>query len=551
MKLGAPAVLGAFLLTLVACTGTAGSGAGDSSPSSETGPDASGQDGYEVCWAAEASGDTGSIEFVDRTADFGLISPLIGMKAHAAAWGDIDGDGKADLIVGTFATASRSEVYLERGATGPAPDRVLIQGDGSFDIDTSFPEQFGRTSGVALVDLDGDGDLDLVLSRNVNPRQAGATTAIFENTGGGLVEVDSGLDPELGGRSVGVLDVDQDGLLDLVIVEDRYTGGSTRVYRNTGDLGFEDVTESVGFPLDVHGLGVATGDLNSDGFTDVFIAGSNRLFVGSAGGLTEAVGAIPEWETYGPEDDVAGAAIADVNRDGYPDLLIGHHFNSTLSRGSEVPVRLYLNSGDPGTVSFEDVTDASGLPGLSTKAPHVELADVDNDGWLDVVTSASAHGGTVPAIFRNEGLVNGVPTFATPDGLGSAQYWVTAPMADVDRDGRLDMLAVEWESSLASILFMNATSGGHWLDVTVSDRVGGVGTRVEVYQSGGSGEPSSLLGVREITATVGYTAGVELAAHFGLGDVSVVDIVLVPPAGGAPIELSDVHADRRIGVGGC
>jgi hypothetical protein len=121
-------------------------------------------------------------------------------------------------------------------------------------------------------------------------------------------------------------------------------------------------------------------------------------------------------------------------------------------------------------------------------------------------------------------------------------------MADVDRDGRLDLLAVEWEPSLASILFMNETPGGHWLEVSVSDPVVGVGTRVEVYESGGTG---ALLGAREIAATLGYTAGVELATHFGVGDVTTVDVVVVPPNGGSPLEFGNVPVDRRIGVGGC
>lgn len=506
-----------------------------------------------TCWAAPAADGGSRVSFEDVTADLGLVEPLTGMRAHAAAWGDPDGNGRPDLFVGTFATA-RNDVYTVRGAGGPSPDRLLTQTDDGFTTDATFPEGFGRTSGAAFADLDGDGDQDLVASRNASNRERdGAPTAIFENTGSGFVTVDAGLDPAMGGRSVAVLDADEDGLADLLVVEDRYRGGSSRLYRNLGGLRFEEATTELGLGTGVDGLGVATGDLNDDGHTDVFIAGSNRLFVGTGAGLTEVDAAGLRWETYGNEDDVAGAAIADVNRDGMPDLLVGHHYNSTLSQGRSVPVRLYLNrTREPGAMpQLEDVTEATGLVGLPTKAPHVELADLDNDGWPDIVTSASAADGSLPAVFRHLGVEGDIPRFEAPAGLGAAQYWVSAPTADVDRDGRLDILLVEWEPSLPSLLLRNTSASGHWLEVSVDDSLGGVGTRVDVYSAGGAGEAEALIGAREIVATVGYTAGVLQVAHFGLGDAAAVDVV-VTPRGGEPFTLYGVVADRHIRApGGC
>jgi len=544
-------------IVLVLAVGCTGEPSGDDGSTTTPGPadsttSASTQtlDGYSVCWGAEPAQGTPEISFVDMTDALGLEDALTGMRGHAAAWGDVDGDGSVDLFVGTFATA-RTEVYQERGAAGPAPDRLLLSVDGGFEPAGAFPEQYGRTSGAALVDLDGDGDLDLVSSRNVTDREGGVVTAILENTAEGFVERDSGIDPSLGGRSVGVLDYDSDGMLDLVILEDHYRGGSSQLYRNGGGLAFDDVTGQVGFPEDVHGLGLAIGDLNNDGYPDLFVAGSNRLFAGTGNGFSEVPGAVGEWETFGPEDDVSGAAIADVNRDGWLDLVVGHHFNSTVDRGSSVPVRLYLNeTGESGgTIELRDVTESAGLNGLPTKAPHVEIADMDNDGWPDIVTSASASDGSAPAVFRHLGTEGGVPQFAAPDGLGSPQYWVTGPTSDIDRDGRLDLLAVEWEPALPSIMFMNETTSGNWLQVGMDGGVGGVGARVEVYEEGQAGNLEALLGARDITASVGYTAGVELIAHFGLGEATSVDIVVKRP-GNDPVSLSGVASNARIDVGG-
>lgn len=187
------------------------------------------------CWSAAAAGGSDGITFADITEEAGLVDPLTGMRAHAAAWSDVNGDLLPDLVVGTFATA-RPDIYQERGADGPSPDRLLTTATGGFTIDAAFPDGYGRTSGAAFVDLDGDGDDDLVLSRNVRERDTGgAATEVLENTGAGFVAVAaSGLDAALGGRSIGVLDADGDGLLDLLVLEDRYRGGNSRLYRNRG-----------------------------------------------------------------------------------------------------------------------------------------------------------------------------------------------------------------------------------------------------------------------------------------------------------------------------
>lgn len=503
-----------------------------------------------ACWSSPpASGEKG-IVFSDHTETLGLVAPLTGIYGHAAVWGDLTGDGYVDLFVGTFADRD-DEDYQVRGAPGPAPDRLLSrEGDGPFQPVEGFGDMFTRTSGGAVADLDGDGDLDLILSRNWDDDNPDApATQIMRNDGSSFTAVP--LDPlpgEFGGRSVGVIDYNADGLLDLVIVEDRWSGGRSTLLENRGDLVFEDVTVAAGIPAGVHGLGVAVADLNGDGAQDLFISGSNRLFIANGdGSFTEIDSSVFAWQVYDDEDDVAGVSVADVNRDGLLDVLIGQHYNSTVDDGRLVPVRLYLNRGNDGAGSptFEDVTEATGLVGLPTKAPHVEINDLDNDGWPDLVTTASAGDGTVPAVFKHNGLSGDVPTFSVPDGLGSAQYWVAGPTADVDRDGRLDILLVEWEPALPSLLLRNESASGNWLEVSVGpDRSFGIGWLVEVFESGGLDEPEALLGAREITVTQGYSAGVAPTAHFGLGDVTAVDVRLTAP-GGETHEITGLEANQH------
>lgn len=509
---------------------------------------------------APPSGGAGPISLVDVTGDRGLEAPLVGMYGHANAIGDVNGDGRVDIFVGGFGDRPL-DFYQVSGASGPAPDRLLLGvEEGRFRIDESFPEQFGRSSGAAFADLDDDGDPDLVVARNTRSDDSGsvgsdvrrgkaqeAATTVLRNDGGRL-QVVAELATGLGARAIGVADFDGDGRLDLFISEDRWSGGSSVLLRNEGDFRFVDATDRSGLPDDVDGLGATVADLSLDGIPDIFVTGANRLFVNTGDGRfreadTKAFG----WDFYGEEDDVAGVEVADLNRDGRPDIVLGQHFNSTVDSGCMVPVRVYLHRGVvEGDPKFEDVTERAGLVGLPTKAPHVEVADLDNDGWPDIVATAAASGGDRPAVFRNLGVDDGVPRFAPDSGLGDDRYWITGATADFDDDGRIDVFAVDPDPARSSQLLRNESVAGHWLEVEVGLGPGELGTVVEVYRAGQSGAEAGLLGRREIVAGRGNAAGGLPRVHFGLGDVTEVDVVVRPPRGGTVVERRGVSVDQRL-----
>jgi FG-GAP-like repeat len=134
---------------------------------------------------------------------------------------------------------------------------VLRLGDAGFEA-AGLPEVHGRTSGSVFADVDADGSVDLVAARI--PREgarADTPTTVFANPGNGALEpiADNEIDASLSGRSIGVLDFDNDNLLDLFVVEDAYECGSSRLYLNLGNLQFQDVTQAPGLPLDVGGPG--------------------------------------------------------------------------------------------------------------------------------------------------------------------------------------------------------------------------------------------------------------------------------------------------------
>jgi len=496
----------------------------------------------------------GPVTFTDATAEAGMVLPLTGMHAHAAAAGDVNGDGRLDLFVGTFADRPPEE-YAERGATGPSPDTLLLGSALGATEDASFPEAYGRTSGAAFADLDGDGDRDLVAARHYrnDPQRTNDDlgTILYRNDDGAFTEA-ALLDATARGRSIGVLDADGDGDLDLFLGQDSLSRDSL-LLRNDGMLVFTDVTAASGIPPRVLALGVGIGDLTGDGWPDIVTGGSRppapgsfqvaRVFVNRGDGtFREADGSAFIWPAHGNEDWAAGVALGDLNRDGRLDVAIGQHYGSTLDHGIAAPVRIYLHQGTTpaGDPRFSEVQDA--LPGLLTKAPHVEITDLDNDGWPDVVAWASAGGGALPAAFRATGAPGGTPAFEEPEGLGSPQYWPTGVAADMDGDGRVDLFAAEWYPDRPSLLLRNETDVGHWVEVEVSDPVGGVGSRVEIYCAGGLGDASSLIGMEEISVTEGYGAGTPGVARFGLGDVGVVDVRVTPPHGAPPIDRLGVTA---------
>ena len=443
-----------------------------------------------------------------------------------------------------------------------------------------------------FADLTNNGRLDLYVSHCAYGKDAvsRAPSILFRNDGAGKftdVSRESGAcPPGYAGRGLSVLDADGDGLLDLVTCERYY--GAVKVgpvlYHNQGDYHFKNVSAEAGLPTALSGLGVAAADLNNDGWPDIFLTagdGNHRLLLNDgAGKFREAPGSreVFQWKGLGPEDTPAGVCVADVNRDGLPDIVIGQHFKNPWVK--PVPIRLYLNRGiKDGVPAFEDVTEAAGLAPLAMKAPHVEIQDFDNDGWPDIYVSIIKFkdGKPYPIIYKNLGVKDGIPRFQAdawsvndyptvedrkPGSSGKffarllkekkIMYMAAGPSADFDRDGRLDLLLVNWWAEDRSLLLRNETPGGNWLDVRVEGGKGvnrmGIGSKVKVYPAGKLGDPASLLGCREIAVGYGYCSGQEAIAHFGLGKQERVDLEIVLPHNKGKIEQKGVKANQRLTV---
>jgi hypothetical protein len=499
-----------------------------------------------VAWAGEPP-----FVFEDVSATTGVAAHLEGTArgrawryAHGAGWGDVTGDGRPDLYVGAFA----ARPWYERPES-PLPNMLLLNGPGGFTLSgeaaIQFAERDARCACALMADLDNDGDLDLVVANHVL-RFDNQGSKLFANEGNARFRDVTPADPSWparrGVRNVSAIDLDDDGLLDLLFADDTYgrraeVENKLYVLKNAAAFRFTDAAAEFGFPQDhTKGLGLAVGDVNEDGTADLFVAGSNRLFVSDGSGRYRESHpgrfALPPADAN--EGEHCGAALGDLNGDGLLDLVTTEH-------GVPARMHLFLNRGvrrgDPDLV---EVSEAAGVGGLfprgsrenPIKCAHVALADMDNDGRRDIMLSViyrDGQGRVQPVVLRNLSLARGSPKFSPPPFQRMIGYYAVGPATDFDRDGRIDLFLASWFEHVPNRLFRNVTDAGNWLMVRVDGRGQnlnsmGIGAVVRVYAAGRLGQPDHLLGRHDVAIGTGYSSGQEALAHFGLGKAEQCDL---------------------------
>ena len=457
--------------------------------------------------------------------------------AGGVAAGDVDGDGWVDL-------------YVVGGPDGV--NRLLInQGDGTFE-DQAAAAGLARTgkfdAGPVFADIDGNGALDLLLG-GVN----GAGLQVFRNRGDGSFEdvsTASGINVAFDTYGAAFGDYDLDGDLDLYLASwARLLESKGRLWRNDGDGSFTDVTSGTG----VGAVGAAGGlewsctpnfaDIDGDGWPDLLVAadfGSSQVFRnrGDSTFVETTTAAITD-------ENGMGASVVDYDGDGDLDWFVTSIFDPNGTPEGNWGVtgnRLYRNRGD-GT--FDDVTEEAGVRdggwGWGSCA-----ADFNLDGHPDLLhvngyssDSAAEYYFDPVKLF----VSRGDGTFAERAaelGLTDTGQGRGVVCFDYDRDGDVDVFVDN--NGQAPVLWKNGAEmlGNHFLHVSVRGappNTEAIGARVTVSTYGRTQ-------MREIRAGSNYASQDPAVAHFGLGDAAVVDELRVVWPDGAERSLFSVAADQ-------
>lgn len=393
------------------------------------------------------------------------------------ATGDVNGDGIPDVIV---PDSSNGTVAV-----------FLGKGDGTFPNSAEYPAAVpGATAptAVAVADLNKDGRLDIVAASSSGCCPWGGGIHVLLGNGNGTFQNavfypnPQGVD---GGQLV-IADLDANGKLD--VVESSYGGWNVAVFLGNGDGTFQTAKN---YTVE-SATSVAVGNLTSDKKPEIVVTSSSDSTAYVL--LNKGSGVFQVSNVYSTDFAPQMAYLADFNKDGKLDLLVTNangqyvtvalgngdgtfrdsvHYNETpgsLSWANAIAVADFNLDGNP------DVIEAGGgaLTGLSLmlgnshgllKAPTavnlgasaynqimwVLAGDVNNDGKPDVVCSTPYGGGTPGAIVL---LGKGTATLGSPATYsnGSTAYAGAAVLADVNGDGKPDIVTSNWDGSVSILL---------------------------------------------------------------------------------------------------
>lgn len=320
------------------------------------------------------------------------------------------------LLIAAFGLAHSRDLFVD-AAKDSGIDFVHFNG---MTGDWYFAEMMG--AGAALFDYDNDGDLDIYLCQgNMLPGESADNKPLISPS--------------------------------------KQLPLSDRLYRNDGTsadghLVFSDVTQSAGLSQTGYGMGIAIGDINNDGWLDIYLTnlGENRLLMNRGGKKFDD---ITDTSGTGDEHWSVSASFVDIDRDDDLDLYVGNYVNFGLT--NHKPCRsassardycsplVYTPSADKlyrndGGGRFVDISAAAGISDASGAALGVIADDFDGDGWTDIYVANDGSENQLwinqkDSRFENNAVFAGVAV--NMDGNPEASMGVDA--ADFDADGDIDL----------------------------------------------------------------------------------------------------------------
>ncbi|MGD9045326.1 MAG: DUF2341 domain-containing protein, partial [Desulfobacterales bacterium] len=411
-------------------------------------------------------------------------------QAGVSAWSDMNNDGYVDVI-------------FHGPDTGGGPQLYLNDGDKTFSASYPFGDlgQFERS--IVLADINNDGKRDVFFTLPI---------MLFENdSGSSFTDITAASEmANANPEGAAALDYDNDGWLDLVHPDG--DTGSVNLWGNDGDETFTDKTSSAGFPTlsPTNGEWTGTADYDADGDMDIFHAVDTTLYLfrNDGDGTFTDISASSGLGT-GTLSDNIGWCLGDYDNDMDFDLLVLHS-------GTNINT-LYRNNGDD---TFTDVTTSSGdINTVTASSTGCAAGDFDNDGDIDFYV---VNDGQADDLFSNDGD-NTFTEIGATVGIANNnadKAKTGASLADMDNDGDLDVFVNQSEDGTppgAVVLYENNLNNNKYLRVrVVGSGAGGApkdGTGAIVYLYNSS--DSTLLAIRQVDG--GRPLGQdEPIVHFGL-----------------------------------
>lgn len=478
--------------------------------------------------------------FVFAQDPFSFSSTSYGFDhSRGVGWADFNGDGYLDIV-----TTSGDNNWPSNY------NNVFINnGDKTFTEQTSGPlatDDF-VSGGLTIGDYDNDGDPDVFVADVYRvpvsfPNEYKTTYSLYTNNSGSFARLDNHGDLSVETSECGVTaawgDYNNDGYLDIALstqyIKFQPAKNFNAMYLNNQDGTFTKQSNAV-TANETHQGGIAWGDYDGDGDLDlVTVAGfeyQNTTLWTNTG--TDFTGT-----TLLSSEDAKSASWADYDNDGDLDLLIIIS-GADLDAGAVVQDNVMFRN-DNGTLTNVEVGE------LTTDTYYSKgsaWGDYDNDGDLDVFVG-SFGGDTGPQ--KGYLYVNSGGTFtklAAAVSLDSTTYTEAAAFGDMDNDGDLDLITGR---SGNNYLFENVVNNtNHFINIEligVTANRSAIGSTVRVKATI-NGEP--VWQMREISSQTGFGSQNALRAHFGLGDATMIDSILVYWQGSGNTDyLTNVPADQ-------
>ena len=535
-------------------------------------------------WAAQA--ETDKPLFAEVTAALGFPETEAAWSAGTHALPEVIGSGVALFDYNNDDALDILHIRFPPPNIGtslvapPAPNQLFQQQpDGTFvDVtETAGIGHEGYGQGVAIGDVDNDGDVDIYVTNY------GVSDVFYRNNGDGTFALkEVGLSNEAWGTSATFGDYDRDGDLDLYVANyvqfdpemvcrgkhsatdycnpKVFEPATDRLFQNNGDGSFTDVTEQAGIAaMSGRGLGVVCLDLTGDGWADFFVANdgeANHLWVNQTDGTfaEEAILHGLAFNAYGQPEGSMGIAVGDINGDTLPDLFATHLSGETNT--------LYIASNHS---VFTDMTEIAGFAGRDLRFTGFGCGflDFDNDADLDIalvngrVKRGEILDGADVGKFWNfyaepnllfqgsqtaEGFVFSDVSPRAPDFTEPIEVSRGMAFGDIDRDGDIDMVVSSLDNRLRVFRNDAPSPQHHWLFVqAITQNRDALGAQITLQT-----ESRRLTGY--VLSGTSYLSSSEPIVHFGLGMIDKIQAIDVHWQDGSRERFIGTTANRRVKV---